>query len=499
VNALRRGLRDVRRDPPAPVAPRAFLAWALGLGLIFSLLYQLGVPLRATYAARVNVDEPFYLLTTVSLLADGDLDLSNDYQLRRYREFFDHPNELWYQSTPTPDGRVLSPHSVGLPMLILPAYAWGGLDGAKAVLGVLGGATVAMSALLAYRSTGRMLASVGGAAIVGSTAPMFVYATQVYPEVPAALMVTACAWLVLGSRPGLLAALGLALGLNALVWLGSKYALVSSVLALLALVRLRPRAAALLAGLLIPSALAYAWFHLATYGDLTPYAVNLGYAGTTTPELVALHFELWNRLYRVIGLWVDGEFGLVRWAPALLLVLPALMPLVTRRGAAFWTWSLVFATQFLVAVFLSITMRGWWFPGRMLLAVLPLLSVPLAVTLAHVARRLPLAVGTGVLVIYTLLTTAALVGAAGSGQVALAIDPFLMPWHFFSGLAGLFPVYTAYSAITWLLTAAWALLFCLLVAAPILGHSQWSPSAWRRFVDAAVVVRRSRSVRQPMP
>ena len=37
----------------------------------------------------------------------------------------------------------------------------------------------------------------------------------------------------------------------------------------------------------IPSACHYAAFHWQTYGDLTPYAVNLVYAGSGTPELLA--------------------------------------------------------------------------------------------------------------------------------------------------------------------------------------------------------------------
>src|SRR5215211_7802137 len=94
--------------------PRWFVWAAVALGVAFALLYQLGVPIRASYGARVNVDEPFYLLTTVSLLEDGDLDLRNDYALHRYRAFFDHTSELWYQSGPGPGGRVLSPHNVGL-------------------------------------------------------------------------------------------------------------------------------------------------------------------------------------------------------------------------------------------------------------------------------------------------------------------------------------------------------------------------------------------------
>jgi uncharacterized membrane protein YbhN (UPF0104 family) len=468
---LRDVLQDLRLDPPAPSTPRAVLAGALALGTTFALLYQLGVPLRASYGARVNVDEPFYILTTVSLLTDGDLDLVNDYALRRYRQFFDHADELWHQSGPTADGRVLSPHNVGLSVLILPAYAWGGLDSAKAFLGMIGGATVALSALLAYRATGRAGSSLLAGALLGISAPFFVYATQVYPEVPAAFLVTACAWLLLGSRPGWLTAVGLVLGLSGLAWLGSKYASVGAVLGLLALVRLRPGAAVLLLGLIVPSALYYAWFHLATYGDFTPYAVNIMFAGTSTPELVALHFEWWNRLYRLIGLWIDGEFGLARWTPALLMALPAVAPLLLKRGPVRWVWTLLFGTQFLVAVFLSITMRGWWFPGRMVIAVLPLLAIPLAVTLAAVGRRVLPAAAAGVLASYSTLVTGALIIAASAGQVALAIDPFLMPWPLFQSLAALYPVYTVYDPATWLLTAAWALAFSLLLAAPYLVSS----------------------------
>lgn len=466
-------LRDVRRDPPAAAAPAPVLLGALGLGLAFALLYQLGVPLRATYGARVNVDEPFYLLTTVSLLEDGDLDLANDYALRRYRQFFDHPDELWYQSTPTADGRVLSPHNVGLSALLVPAYAVGGVDGAKAFLAGLGGATVAMAGLLAYRATGHARAALLAAGLLGSTAPWFVYATQVYPELPAALLVATGAWLLLGARPGAGAALGLAASLTGLVWLGSKYALVGSALGLLALPRLRPRARMLLVGLLLPSALVYGWFHLATYGALTPYAVNRLYAGTSTLELIGLHVEVWNRLYRLLGVWVDGEFGLVRWAPALLLALPALWPLLARPGPVRWVWALPATTQLLVAVFLSLSMRGWWFPGRMLVVALPLLAVPLAMTLAGVARRPGWGLAAGALGAYSALVTATLVAATAAGQVALAVDPFRLPWPPFQALAGLFPVYTAYTAATWLLSTAWLLVGGLLVLGPRLAGRAW--------------------------
>ena len=451
--------RDIGRDlSPSPATvglPRRVLWAALVVGLGFAWFNQLGVPLRATQSARVNVDEPFYLLTTVSLIEDSDLDLANDYELRRYRAFFDHPEELWYQSAPTADGRVLSPHNVGTPLLILPAYAVGGLDGVKRFLALLGGATIGVAVLLAYRATGHLAASVAAATLLGVTAPIFVYSTQIYPEAPSALLVTLCAWLLLGSRPGRPTAVALALALNGLVWLGIKYGLVGGVIALLALGRLRPPAGRLLIALLIPSAAAYAWFHLTTYGGLTPYAVNRIYAGSSTLELVGLHLEVWNRLYRFAGLWIDGEFGLVRWAPILLLTLPAVSLMGRRPGPGRWIFATVFAAQVLVAVFLSVTMRGWWFPGRMMIAVLPLLVMPLAVILVRL-RGLPWLAGLTTLLGATSLgITLALRDAVAAEIVVLAVDPFVLPWAPFHLLAGLFPVYTSYKPSTWLLSFAW--------------------------------------------
>jgi hypothetical protein len=472
--------RDLQRPPAAPATPRRVLLLALLVALAFGALNQMGVPLRATRSAWVNGDEPFYLLTTVSLLADGDLDLRNDYALRRYRAFFDHPDELWQQSVPTADGRLLSPHNVGLAALILPAYALGGAEGAKRFLGLLGGLLVAATFLLAYRATGRVGASLVAAALLGASAPLVVYATQVYPETPAALVATAAAWLVLGpgaraapGRPG--TAVGGALGwrsglllagaLSTLLWLGTKYAPVAGALGLLSLARLSPAGRWAAGALLVPSALVYVWFHVATYGDLTPYAVNRLYAGSGTAELVALHLELWNRLYRFAGLWVDGEFGLVRWAPALLLALLGLPLLAAQPGPSRWLVALVGGAQFLVAVFLSITMRGWWFPGRMLIVALPLLAVPLAEALSARRGRPGLALATAALGAYGLGITLALRDAVATQAVVLAVDPFALPWPPFQALAALFPTYTTYDARTWLLTAGWVLTAAGLVAA----------------------------------
>ncbi|MBI2864100.1 MAG: hypothetical protein HYX94_06010 [Chloroflexi bacterium] len=436
---------------------------AILIGLAFALFNQLGVPLRASHGARVTADEPFYLLTTVSLIEDGDLDLANDYEQRRYRAYYDHLEDLWRQSAPTPDGRLLSPHNLGTSLFILPAYALGGLDGVKRFLALLGGITIAFTFLLAWRATGDLRASFLAATLLGISAPVFVYSTQIYPESPAALLIAVSLWLLLGSRRDWRGALWLALAANGLIWLGAKYGVVASALVLAGLVRLDNRARLLLLGLLVPTTAAYAWFHLSTYGGLTPYAVNALYAGNDTASLLGLHLEIRNRLYRLAGLWADGEFGLIRWAPILLLALPALPVLARRSGPERWMLPAIFGSQFLVAVFLSITMRGWWFPGRMVVAVLPLLAVPLAEAIHLAQGRRWLAALVAGLGLYTLGVTLALREAASAELVALAVDPFALPWRPFQLAAGLFPVYTVYQASTWILTAAWTLAAITLV------------------------------------
>ncbi|MCX6022825.1 MAG: hypothetical protein NTZ05_14075, partial [Chloroflexi bacterium] len=340
---------------------------------------------------------------------------------------------------------------------ILPAYALAGLDGVKAFLGALGGLTAAVMVLLAYRATGSLGAALGAAVCLGVSAPIFIYSTQIYPESPAALIVAVCMWLSLGARPGWRSAALLALGLNGLVWLGSKYALVGAAVGLTALVRLRPSARWVLPALLIPSTAYYTWFHLATYGGLTPYAVNRVYAGNDTITTVAMHLELWNRVYRFAGLWIDGEFGIVRWAPVVLLVVVAAPRMARQAGPLRWALPLVFGAQLLVAVFVSITMRGWWFPGRMLIVVLPLLAVPLAFALL-MARGRPAPAGAAALLGGAgLALTLALREAAAAEQVVLAVDPFALAWPPFQATAALFPVYSSYTPATWLLTAAWAI------------------------------------------
>ena len=104
-------------------AGRRVLLGAAALFLILSLAYVSSIGIRASRGASITGDEPFYLLTTQSLMEDLDLDLRNQYKARSYESFFDHPDGLWRQSVPARDGRLLSPHNPGLSVLIIPGFA----------------------------------------------------------------------------------------------------------------------------------------------------------------------------------------------------------------------------------------------------------------------------------------------------------------------------------------------------------------------------------------
>jgi uncharacterized cupredoxin-like copper-binding protein len=455
-----------RRPRPSPVVLIVLLAVVAGL------FFQLGVPLRATQSSWTSGDEPFYLLTTVSLLRDGDLDLNNQYAERAYTPFFDSSAPLWYQAVDTAQGRQLAPHNAGLPLLIAPAYQLGGAVGAKRFLALLGGLAVGLVAFAAVRLTDNVAAALGAALALALSAPTFVYASQVYPEMPAALVIAALILLLLTERlaPGL-RALGIALGLTALAWLGTKYAFAGAVVGLFALCRLDRRGRALLVGSLAVSGAAYTWFHLSRYGGLTPYAVNQIYAGDSTASLVDEHLEIWNRLYRLLGLWFDREFGLVRWAPVLLLAFPGSIVSVRRFGWRGWFLLALFGAQLFVAAFLSITMRGWWFPGRMLIAVLPVLGIWLAVTFDSIRSRAFYAAG-ALLTVASGWTTLALWRATSAREVTLAVDPFDLGSRVFRWPAPLYPLYTAYGLDTWVRSLIW--LFALLgIALLIIRSGQW--------------------------
>jgi uncharacterized membrane protein len=349
----------------------------------------------ATYLAHTTADEPQYLMTAISLGEDRNLGVADERAEQRYRDF--HAAELPMQEAAGEDGRQVSPHDPLLPALLAVPVAIGGWVGAKLALALLAGVLAGLMVWVAVR---RFAVSLGPAVLTVLTfsmaAPLAMYGTQVYPELPAALAVTVAIAALTGPfRRN--ATIVFAVALIALPWLSVKYLPVAGALALVALYRLvRTDRARTAAGLAIAGAAAvvvYFVAHQVWYGGWTVYAAGSHFTGGES-TVVGTSPDYAGRAVRLAGLLVDRGFGLVVWQPAFLLVVPAFAALLHRRPPGWEALTLAFAAGWLNATFVALTMQGWWWPGRQVVVVLPLAVLAVAWWTTVWARAwIPIAAG----------------------------------------------------------------------------------------------------------
>ena len=430
----------------------------VGLGVFIVTL--LGIPARATYGAQTSADEPQYLLTALSIAQDGDLDIADQRYSGAYRDF--HEVLLPIQTELQPDGSRISPHNPLLPLyLALPMWI-GGWVGAKVALAALAGV---LAGLLVWVGVARFGAPFGVAApvvgVMSLSPPLAMYATQVYPEIAAALMVTAGIAALTG-KPGWSTTVVLVAGVVALPWLATKYVPVAAVLAAAGAWQVRDRPS-LLAGLvttLVGAGAAYLLFNHAVYGGATPYAAGDFFVGGEFTA-VGPSPNYAGRSQRLLGLWVDRGFGIVAWQPAYLVVVPAIAWASRRRFRHGILLLTLAGIGWLVATFLAQTMHGWWWPGRQVVVIVPALVLLLMVWIHRTPEvRLPfLASGATGVVAFLVLAIEATVGRATLiVDFASTSNPLYRLW------STILPDYLAPTPLTWVLHGVWLVVFAGLSA-----------------------------------
>ena len=449
------------------------LGWAmLAVGIAVGVWVAPAAWARATYGARTTADEPQYLMSAISLAEDRSLDVSDERSEGRYRRF--HEVGLPLQEEIRADGSRISPHDPLLPALLAVPVGIGGWLAAKLAMAAMAGV---LASTLLWVAVRRFAVPLGVGTVVvlafGASAPLAMYGTQIYPELPGALVVTVAVAALTGPlRARGLIVLGLAV--SALPWLSVKYAPVAAALALLAVVLLARRgerraAASLVGGLGVAAAL-FAIGHVAWYGGLTPYAAG---AHFTSGELRVMGDpDFLGRAQRLTGLLVDRGFGLVAWAPAYLLVVPALAALARRRPPGAAAIGVPLATGWATAAFVALTMHGWWWPGRQVVVVLPCLVLVVAWWAKVVPAVRPMVVVTGVIGVATFSWV---VIEALAGRLTLVVDfeSTTAIWH--QVIRPVLPDGRLTSAGTASLHAAWLVAFAAAAAwgwrsaAPALG------------------------------
>jgi hypothetical protein len=343
-------------------------------------VYAATLGTHAVPAHRLSAAGAHVLMTTESIVSDHDVDLRNQYRKRAWRKWY--RGELHPTARPDAAGRILEPHGAGLPLLLAPAWAIGGVIGVRLFLAALAAIAFACAASLGRRIVPEPWAT-AAALIVGLSAPVVAASTTIRPEIPCAAALAGAAVLALRIRdhPEAAVAFWAALLVAMVPWLGLTAAAPAIVVAL-ALARWLRRRQRGLAGfvaleVVFTSAVVFITINDRLYGGLTPYA-----SGARPGPSTGLHdagdvLARVPRIFEILGqLW---------WVPFLVMGLASLWLLWrsrrTRLAAAIADqvnvevvaafMGLVVGAQVLEAAFLAPRIAGPWFHARLLVPALP--------------------------------------------------------------------------------------------------------------------------------
>lgn len=329
------------------------------------LLLYLAVAARVQSQVGPQGDEPHYLVVADSILRDGDVAVERDFLEGRYRTFHPETLEPHYRVRGR-DGVIYSLHAVGLSVLLLPAFAAGGYTAASFFM-------AGLAAFLA-REFREVAASVledrgradAAAWMVALSPPLLHYSGLIFTEVPAAVLVA----VVLRRHKTVSAALRPALvvgfALATLPWLNVRYTLLAVILMALCLTARPPWRNTV--ALVLPAALsaaAIAAYHFILYGFFDPrlvYGRRPEFALRLLPEGLP-------------GLFLDQEFGLLVYVPALVLAVPGVWALYRRSPRVALAAVAMAASVILVAGAWPMWRGGFNPPGRFLVPLLPVLAL----------------------------------------------------------------------------------------------------------------------------
>ena len=370
---------------------------AAAVWLVLFAAYAATIGLHAFGTSQFGGDEPHYLLTAESIVSDHDVDLRDEYAARAYRDWYPYVLERHGRLT---NGQANEPHGIGFPLLIAPAYAVGGPLAVQLLMAAIAALAFALGGALARRVVPEPWATAATLAC-GLSPPALAYGTAVTPELSAGALLAFATILALRVRdlPRIRWVAGAAIALAVLPWLGLAFALPGAVVALAMVrwLRRRARSFAVLvtAEVLLFSAVLFVTINDQLFGGFTPTVADV--PGRAIDDLGAA--DVADRVPRLVGLWLDRTYGLLRWAPVFALAFFGLWLLWRSRRdrlsqalaeqrdveVAATLCALVCGAQVVVATFVAPTMTGFWFPGRYLVCALPV-AVALV---AYGLRRAP--------------------------------------------------------------------------------------------------------------
>jgi hypothetical protein len=368
------------------------------VGLVFFLVVW-GLTTHAKYSA--TGDEPHYLMATESLVADGDLDLANNYAADAGRRFGHAGLTAGPHAARSRSGALCPVHDVGLSVLVAPLYALargvadhlppaalarfhtsrGLITYSLLSLAMLALTAFALAILVAVlrRRVSRSTATVVALAMALSP-PVLSNAFLIFTE-PIAFAVVcgvlvAVWWKERASGVTLAAAMA---AVALLPWLHRKYLPFAIGLLFVIAWQRRERLARLGAARLMLLAVVLA---LPTLALLAWTQATWGSPGGPLVQ-GRVPFSLAAFREGAVGLLLDREYGLFTWAPIYLLV-PAAWWMSPRE-----TWPLLVpaALLFVPSAAHDQWWGGWAPAARFLMPLAPMCAVVVAAAMRHRAFR----------------------------------------------------------------------------------------------------------------
>src|SRR3954464_8186600 len=158
-------MRSSRWSLPEHSARRS----ALALVAVLFAVYAATLGTHAVPAHRLSGAGAHVLMTTESIIRDGDVDLRNQYRDRAWRRWYG--GELHPTARPDGAGRILGPGAGCLRLVLAPAGAVGGVIGVRLFLAALAAIAFACAASLGRRIVPEPWAT-AAAPVVALSAPV---------------------------------------------------------------------------------------------------------------------------------------------------------------------------------------------------------------------------------------------------------------------------------------------------------------------------------------
>jgi hypothetical protein len=416
------------------------------------------VPRMITYLDPVTGDEPYYLMTAISLLQDGDLNECNNYrandEAKLYPAFYAGTNtgtmsvadpfgalasiappgwKGWprapfplaphgaklnpssreclstYSVIPLPaDGsqsELYSKHGLGMTLLVLPAFALFGRVGVMLFLVTLAALLATNVYLLGCEATGKVIPAVLTWVAFAVATPFFAYSFLIFPEMAAGLLVLYAFRRIRLWQNNTWQVAGIGACLAFLPWLHYRFLPLTLGLMLYYTYQHRRHgterrlvSGALILGQLALSAVLLMLFFYQRYGQIYPdTSDHTDRAGVS---------DFAATLRGGVGLLLDEQWGLLVYAPIFIL---AFVGLILMSVKADWRKDLIWIGVLMIPYYLLMANYAQWWgewgpPARYLVSVLPLLALPFALSLDWIGGVAYKAIY-GLLMLPTLLVT----------------------------------------------------------------------------------------------